>query len=617
MSTCKIAAALCGALLVSASSAGWAQTEPQDFSVERFQLSLDRDGMLNLEWAAVPRHLAWDVSLWVGYANDPLVLYRESDNTRQGELVGGRLGAGLVLALSLFDWIELGVEVPFVLYQTRPDTAAGVIGTLAPLSGFGVGGPRLVPKLRILRQKDHGVNLALMPTFRLMALSSGSYFDDASVRFEPEILLSRSFGLFRTGMGLGYRARAARGVAELSVDDELFGSVGVGLQFAEIDGPPLSVDVTLNAASPVDNLFSTAQSTYSELMGGVSYVIADLVVPFVGAGIGLSRGHGSPDWRVFGGLRFSKHSTDTDGDGIVDSEDDCPTKPEDFDEFEDLNGCPDLDNDKDDVPDLKDGAPNDPEDKDGFEDEDGVPDPDNDGDKVLDINDDCPLKPGLADNRGCPDEDRDGDGIYDSEDKCPDQPEDKDGFEDEDGCPDVDNDKDGILDTKDECPDVPGPMENRGCPDEDRDGDTVVDRLDNCPDEPGDPRNQGCKKKQLVKIAADRIEILQRVYFAIGKAKIRKRSYDLLENVADVLMAHPEIKIVVIEGHTDDRGSRKYNVRLSQRRADSVKRFLMEEGVKGTRLRTRGFGPDEPIESNRTRKGRAKNRRVDFTIPRG
>jgi len=607
------AATLCG-VLFSFGLAEAQTTEGQNFSVERFQLSLDREGMMNLEWAGVPDHLAWDISLWLGYADDPLVLYSQRDDSRQGELVAGRLGAGLVLAISLFEWVEIGAEIPFVLYQSRPETAPGVVGTLTPLSGFGIGGPRIVPKIRILRQKDQGVNLAFVPTFRLMALSSGNYFDDDSVRFEPELLLSRSFGLFRTGMGIGYRMRASRTVADLTVNDELFASLGLGLQFAKIDGPPLSVDVTINAASQVDSFFASSQSTYSELIGGVSYIIADMVVPFIGAGVGLSRGPGAPDWRVFGGLRFSRHSSDADGDGIVDDDDECPNKPEDKDDFEDADGCPDLDNDRDDVPDLDDGAPNDPEDKDDFEDLDGVPDPDNDQDGVLDINDACPLKPGPAENRGCPDADADGDGIMDSDDSCPDKPEDKDGFEDEDGCPDPDDDDDGVIDTKDDCPRVPGVIENRGCPDADRDGDTVVDRLDNCPDEPGDPRNQGCVKRQLVKIAADRIEILQRVYFATNRDVIRRRSYTLLENVADVLNAHPEITSVVVEGHTDDRGSRDYNVDLSRRRAEAVKRFLMEEGVLGTRLKTRGYGPDEPIESNRTRKGRAKNRRVDFRI---
>jgi outer membrane protein OmpA-like peptidoglycan-associated protein len=98
---------------------------------------------------------------------------------------------------------------------------------------------------------------------------------------------------------------------------------------------------------------------------------------------------------------------DRDGDGILDSVDKCPDVPEDFDGFEDADGCPDLDNDRDGIPDASDRCPNEPEDKDGFQDADGCPDPDNDGDGILDANDKCPNDPetmnGIADDDGCPD----------------------------------------------------------------------------------------------------------------------------------------------------------------------------------------------------------------------
>jgi hypothetical protein len=124
------------------------------------------------------------------------------------------------------------------------------------------------------------------------------------------------------------------------------------------------------------------------------------------------------------------------------------------------------DRDGDGIPDNNDKCPDDPEDFDGFEDEDGCPDPDNDHDGVRDVDDRCPNIPGPAPD-GCPrsgtSNDRDGDGIPDNVDKCPDAPEDKDGFEDADGCPDPDNDKDGILDVNDKCPNTPGRGPS-GCP---------------------------------------------------------------------------------------------------------------------------------------------------------
>jgi OmpA-OmpF porin, OOP family len=243
-----------------------------------------------------------------------------------------------------------------------------------------------------------------------------------------------------------------------------------------------------------------------------------------------------------------------------------------------------LDTDGDGIPDKLDKCPTEPEDKDGFQDADGCPDPDNDGD-----------------------------GILDKADKCPNEPEDKDGFEDEDGCPDPDNDKDGLLDTEDKCPNEPGPKENGGCPDKDRDGDGVVDRLDKCPDQPGPADNDGCPKPKYIVVTKEKIELKQKVHFATNKSTIYPDSFPMLTEVAEVLKSRPEIK-VRIEGHTDSRGTLKHNMKLSDDRANSVKQFLVEHGVDAERMEARGFGPTQPIDDNRTSKGREANRRTEFII---
>ncbi len=379
---------------------------------------------------------------------------------------------------------------------------------------------------------------------------------------------------------------------------------------------------------------------------------------------------------------------DQDGDGIVDKDDGCPEQAEDFDKFQDADGCPDPDNDQDTVLDPLDRCPLDPEDLDEFQDEDGCPDNDNDEDTLLDSEDRCPNTKGPVDNQGCPLDDIDGDGIVDKDDqcpkdpedfdgdrdedgcpdvdtdkdgleddidKCPQEPEDKDGFEDEDGCPEADNDKDGILDDKDECPNDAGPLESRGCPD--RDGDRIADKDDKCPDEPGvdqlkdhperhgcpikdtdgdgirdeedkcpeevgvaqpdNPDRHGCPKQyKLIVIKKDRIEIKQQVKFATNKARIKTASYGLLAEVADAIRSS-NIDKVRIEGHTDDRGSDEYNLKLSQRRADAVKEHLVEkEGLDPDMLEAVGYGETRPIASNRTKRGRAQNRRVEFHVGR-
>jgi len=181
--------------------------------------------------------------------------------------------------------------------------------------------------------------------------------------------------------------------------------------------------------------------------------------------------------------------------------------------------------------------------------------------------------------------DTDGDGIPDALDQCPNEPEDKDGFQDEDGCPDLDNDQDGIPDTADLCPNEPGPPEEKGCP----------------------------KKHSLVSVTQEKIELHQAVFFATGRATIMPQSFALLNEVADVLKARTTMQVRV-EGHTDGRGSRASNMRLSQSRADAVKAYLVGRGIEASRMVSVGFGPDQPIETNKTSAGRERNRRVEFMI---
>lgn len=254
---------------------------------------------------------------------------------------------------------------------------------------------------------------------------------------------------------------------------------------------------------------------------------------------------------------------DRDKDMILDSKDKCIDDPEDKDGFEDEDGCPDLDNDKDGLKDKVDKCPDDAEDKDGFQDEDGCPDPDNDQDK-----------------------------LPDEKDRCPNDAEDFDKFQDEDGCPEPDNDQDGILDDKDKCPNEAevfnGVKDADGCPDED--------------------------KYKLINVSNTQIELKQKIFFATNRARIQRRSYPLLNEIAVALKDNPSLK-VEIGGHTDNVGKASYNKKLSQKRAEAVRDYLIEKGgVNGARLTAIGYGQDKPIASNRTARGRDKNRRVEFKI---
>jgi len=221
--------------------------------------------------------------------------------------------------------------------------------------------------------------------------------------------------------------------------------------------------------------------------------------------------------------------------------------------------------------------------------------------------------------------DRDHDGILDADDACPDVKGVADADPKKNGCPPlaepVDTDKDGIFDADDACPAVKGvasqdPKKN-GCPppkDSDRDG--ILDPEDACPSEKGprddDPAKNGCPKS--VRVVANEIVILEQVQFDTGKSTIKSESAALLDEVAGVLTQHTEMTKLEVQGHTDNRGAVAFNKKLSQSRADAVRKALIQRGVAGERLVAKGYGPDKPIEDNSTDEGRQKNRRVQFLI---
>jgi outer membrane protein OmpA-like peptidoglycan-associated protein len=266
-----------------------------------------------------------------------------------------------------------------------------------------------------------------------------------------------------------------------------------------------------------------------------------------------------------------------------------------------------LDRDGDGVPDNEDRCPDVP----GPKENQGCPWPkDTDGDGVPDEIDKCPTVPGPKENFGCPWPDRDGDGVPDKDDKCPDTP----GPKENHGCPWPDRDGDGVPDKDDRCPDEPGPKENFGCPWPDRDHDGVPDKDDKCPDEPGPADNFGCPRKlTLIIVRRDHIELKQQVHFASGKSRILPDSFELLRQVASAIKDVPAIRVRV-EGHTDNVGGMDMNMGLSQDRADSVKAFLVKQGVEPNRLVGEGYGPTRPLKPNSSKKNRALNRRVEFRM---
>lgn len=297
-----------------------------------------------------------------------------------------------------------------------------------------------------------------------------------------------------------------------------------------------------------------------------------------GPGVDITMMH----WGIQAGLNFrigSQEPHDSDKDGVVDLMDACPATPRGA--IVDARGC--------------------------------VPPMDSDGDGVMDPNDRCADTPSgtRVDASGCTlplDSDRDG--VMDNVDACPNTPGST--RVDARGCP-IDADGDGVVNTADACPDTPPgtAVDGRGCPmPPDSDNDGVVDPSDDCPNTVANTRvdSRGCA---IIFEAGETNLVLDGVTFATGRATLTPDAMTILDRVAESLVNAKDVSVEV-QGYTDNTGSRALNVRLSGRRADAVRQYLIQKGVPVTRLTARGYGPDSPIQPNATADGRARNRRVEL-----
>ncbi len=260
---------------------------------------------------------------------------------------------------------------------------------------------------------------------------------------------------------------------------------------------------------------------------------------------------------------------DKDKDGIIDSEDACPTEAG----TAATRGCPDRD-----------------------------------ADGIADKDDQCPDEPGLISNHGCPIHDRDNDGVNDDLDKCPDVA----GLKKYNGCPVPDTDKDGVNDEEDKCPTVAGVARYNGCPVPDSDNDGINDEEDKCPTVAGIKENNGCPeiKKEIIEkvnFAARRIQ------FEKAKADLLPASLKVLDAVVEILTQNSELKLF-IEGHTSDDGNYNVNMKLSWQRANKVKEYLITKGIDSNRLHAEGFGPNKPLNNGKTLAEQALNRRVELKL---
>jgi outer membrane protein OmpA-like peptidoglycan-associated protein len=499
----------------------------------------------------------YEVGFLTHLATNPLVL-----TTALGDRVSSPVSSVVTLdvlgAIGVGDWFELGLDIPLIVSQSG-DVVTEVANADVSDAGFGLGDIRVIPKVVLLGPDDRvspsGFALSLLLDTRLPT-GDPDHFQGEGFRIEPrlaaELLASDAF---RLGLSVGYMVRDPSELGNIQVDDSLTWSFALGIRAGDLEIVP-EVFGRLSLTESTGG-----EETPAETLLGLKYAASDELSVTAGGGFGLITGAGTPDARVLLGLTWSPvPPRDRDADGYYDDEDGCPDEPEDFDDFEDADGCPDPDNDQDMILDVDDGCPMEPEDFDGYEDTDGCPDLDNDWDTLLDIDDACPL-----------------------------EPEDLDGFEDADGCPDPDNDQDMILDIDDACPDEP---------------ETVNEYYD----------EDGCPDEVPVLVTCEQIEISERVFFETNSAQILPRSYELLNVIAVTLRDAEYIRMVNVEGHTDSRNTDEYNLDLSRRRAESVRIYLIGRGIAESRLTSEGFGEGRPVASNETDEGLAMNRRVEFLI---
>ena len=553
--------------LLAAAPAARAQKSVPAFELERLQLNPGAEGNLTHSLGELLPAWHYRMSFGLHYEKNPLTLYGQGGYV--GALVSDRFTMHLTGAISFHDRFRVGLHFPFLYFQGGQDLTG--VGWTNP-APVGLGSPYVSLAGAALIQRN-GAPLDLSGQLGV-AIPFGSQAALGAwpgPTFVPSLAAGRSFELLRLGLELAFVLRpgvpltnAAASSSNVMASEMLI-NAGIATVKGRFRGE-LSAKGSIGLAGVPGGL---------ELLLGGRFDISEHFELFAVTGPGFGLLPGTPAFRVLAGLAYkgAREEAPEPTDICAPGQEHLPSQ------------CPELDDD---------------------------------GDGVKNADDLCPTEPGTAEAKGCQPvakvADADGDGVPDDQDKCPKEK----GDAAQGGCPvqDTDKDKDGIDDMVDGCPDQAGPKENLGCPDLDSDGDGTIDKRDNCPKEAGPQDNQGCPaaKKQLVVLTADKLDIKEKVFFATGKAAIDKKSFELLDQVAAVLKAHPEVKQVSIEGHTDNVGDAGKNRKLSQARADAVKTYLVKKGVQKARLVAKGWGPDKPAQPNDTDAGKEANRRVEFLI---
>lgn len=486
---------VCSAALVVGVSAASSPARADDIALPRFDPAPAGDRMFGVPSPYVAGHLTGGAMVLLDYAHRPLLLRSTTDSTDVEALVERQMFLHVDGSLALWNRVLLDLDIPVAVLQSGESTDSP--------SSADFGDLRLGLRVRLLGDEDQPFQLSVgghlwLPT------GTGSYVTDGTVRGLPQLIAGGIYGPVVWSAAAGVEIRASQTYLDaVEEGTALWAGGGIGLLLGAQEqlqiGPEAVVSTVLSDPE--------SRNTNLEVLLQGRYRFLDAFEVGLGAGPGLGTGIGTPAFRLVAMFSYAPGAL---GGSADDGKDDDASKEQ--------------------------------------------------GGK------DVQVSGTVSDNTQSSAEDTEK-----AASKT--EPEDTDG--------------DGVADDDDACPTVSGTADS-------------------------DPEKNGCPAS--VRVTDDEIVLPDQVYFDTGQATISARSSALLDEVAEVLVTHPEILRVEVQGHTDIRGTLDGNLKLAEARAKAVKDRLVHRSVDPDRLVVKAYGPNTPAASNKTSSGRRRNRRVEFEI---
>lgn len=566
-----------------------------------YHLPIDAEATLWTNDAGTAPTGHWRAKLGVHHMTNPLVF--NFDDQYSIDVVSAVTEAQVVGGVT-WQFLRFGLDVPVLLKVDGEQ--------IAPQAGLGDVAIDVKGAIVDRETTDAPVGVAALVRLSVPTGTVDAAVGTDGVGVELEGIVDKRIGPVLVAGNLGHRILPKADVGTLEWGSYGYGRLGAGWFIVENAG--VSVDLAGHLVYGID-LAEPAGHPAEGIIGGFGR-LSPLLVLRGGVGTGLSGGIGAPDVRFVGSIGLEPEEVrDRDGDGIRDKLDACPLVPEDIDRFADDDGCPDptqkvvlrVRNHLGEL--LHSGTMS-------LQTEDGV----RDGGAELSLQ----MHAGTYEVTGFADRYTptsstftvvEGRATTVDVDLMPLFGEVRSVVKDSGG-----RYLSGVMEIDGEDPvRVAGgvgrseAMEGRRA---------VVVKVDGYQTATQATEVRAGQRANLefvlvpakAKITAGRIEILEKVFFDVGRATIKPESHALLDEVANILVAHPEVTRVRVEGHTDARGSASANRRLSTARAASVVEYLSAKGVAAERMEAVGYGPDRPLDPSRTSAAHDLNRRVEFVI---